>query len=483
MAAEPTPFFSTAPSPGADRLLLVGYHFPPDPVVGALRWQKLAALIAERGWGLDVLTQDPATLAARDDSRLADLPPGVRVFGVTPRRLVRDRALLALWRWYRRARPSPAGRPDGAGAGQTGGGSRPVSIVRSGLRWTPREPRDLLRAYFAWMDYARTGAWARRAANLGIALAGARRPVAAVSSGPPHFATHEAARRIARGTGAPLVLDFRDPWSFMTDQPEGTASPVWWHLAERHEGRAVAGAGLVVTSTEQHLRALQRRYPAQRDRMMVVYNGYDEEPLPRSRRGRRFTIAYAGSIYMTRDPRPLFRAVARLVASRALTVDDLGVEFMGHVQEFEGRSMESIAADEGVGSFVRVFPTRPRGEALQFQADAHVLVSLPQDSALTIPAKIFEYARFPAWVLALGGPDSASASMVRELGGDAVSYGDTDGIAAALARRYDQHAAGETPRPLAAGAPGYSRRAQGQRLLDAIAALVDQPTGKGSRRW
>jgi hypothetical protein len=474
MAAEPTPFFSTARGTGGDRLLLVGYHFPPDPAVGGLRWQKLADLIAERGWGLDVLTQDPGTLKARDDARLAELPSGVRVFGVTPRRLLVAQVEHALWSWYRAARPATPTRPDGADTGRTASAPRKVSILRTDVRWLPREPRDLVRAYFGWMDFAWSGVWAGRAAATGIALTRGRGALAVISSGPPHFATHEAARRIARRTGVPFVMDLRDPWSRMTDLPEGMASPVWWHLAERHEARAVASAALVVTNTAQHLAALQRLYPDQRDRMIAVFNGYDEEPLPTGRRGRRFTIAYAGTIYMTRDPRPLLRAVARLVADRRLSADDVGVDFMGHVQEFEGRSVQSIAAEEGVADLVRVFPPRPRRDALQFQADAHVLVSLPQDSTLTIPAKIFEYARFPAWVLALGGPESASANLVRELRGDAVSYGDPDGIAAVLARRYAQHVAGETPRPLAADAPQYSRRAQGQRLLDAIASLAER---------
>jgi hypothetical protein len=476
MAAEPTPFFASTPAASADHLVLVGYHFPPDPAVGALRWQKFSGLMAERGWGLDVITQDPATLPARDDSRLADLPPGVRVFGVTPPDLLRDRAEHALWRWYRSVRPASPRRAEGTGGGPAGGPaparSRPNMILRTAVGWVPRAPRDALRAYYAWMDFVRQGQWARRAADLGAALTRARRPLAVISSGPPHFLTHEAARRIARRAAAPLVMDFRDPWSLQADLPEEVASPLWWRLAEYHEARAVGSAALVAVNTEQHLQALQHRYPARRDRMIAVYNGYDEDPLPPARRGRRFTIAYAGSIYMTRDPRPLLRAVARLVAGRGLTVEDIGVEFMGQVQAFEGRTIESIAAEEGVASFVRVLAPRPRREALQFQADAHLLVSLPQDSVFAIPAKIFEYARFPAWVLALGRPESATSSIVREMGGDAVSYGDTDGIAAVLSRRYAQHAAGETPRPLAADAPRYSRRSQGQRLLDAIAALA-----------
>ena len=82
---EPLPFFERPPETGAPpsrRLLLLTYHFPPAQTAGALRWQKLAPFAAGRGWGLDVVTLDPAGLSSSDPSRLEELPPGTRVFGV-----------------------------------------------------------------------------------------------------------------------------------------------------------------------------------------------------------------------------------------------------------------------------------------------------------------------------------------------------------------------------------------------------------------
>jgi hypothetical protein len=266
-------------------------------------------------------------------------------------------------------------------------------------------------------------------------------------------------------------MDFRDPWSLCERLPEALASPVWWRLAAHHEARAVARASLIVANTEPLRAALMRAYPACADRVLAVLNGYDEEPLPAGRRGRRFTIAYAGSIYIDRDPRPLLRAAARLIAERVLGPDDVGIDFMGNVHVYEGLTLDALAAEEGLARYVRAFPARPRREALQFLADAHLLVSLPQDSHLAIPSKIFEYLRYPAWVLALAEPDSASALLVRDVGGDVVSARDGEGIAAVLRRRYAQHAAGETPPPLARDGH-YSRRAQAARLLDAIGALA-----------
>src|ERR1700704_4552359 len=79
----PAPWFVPPPLPSPrGRLLLATYHFPPSPAVGGLRWQKLAAVAAERGWEVDVLALDPAALDRRDDARLGDLPSGVRIYAV-----------------------------------------------------------------------------------------------------------------------------------------------------------------------------------------------------------------------------------------------------------------------------------------------------------------------------------------------------------------------------------------------------------------
>ena len=61
------------------RLLLVSYHFPPDPAVGGLRWQQLTKYFVERGWTVDVIARDLTKVAARDEARARELPPEVHV--------------------------------------------------------------------------------------------------------------------------------------------------------------------------------------------------------------------------------------------------------------------------------------------------------------------------------------------------------------------------------------------------------------------
>src|SRR5690348_13379793 len=64
------------------RLLLITTAFPPDPRSGSLRWQKLSGYVAARGWGLDVITADPADIEFPDSGLVTELPPGIRVFAV-----------------------------------------------------------------------------------------------------------------------------------------------------------------------------------------------------------------------------------------------------------------------------------------------------------------------------------------------------------------------------------------------------------------
>jgi hypothetical protein len=110
-----------------------------------------------------------------------------------------------------------------------------------------------------------------------------------------------------------------------------------------------------------------------------------------------------------------------------------------------------------------------------------MLVVLPQKTRLAIPAKVFEYARFPAWVLALAETDSATADVLRENVADIVASSDTEGIAAVIGQRFDEWRGGVRARPLTRFTH-LSRQTQARLLFDAIELLTAssrevQPTG------
>ena len=433
-----------------------------------MRWQQLAKYAVERGWELDVVTLDPASQVAPDWDALADLPARVNVYGVPQRALPLDRLvqrLIALRRrlWGR----SPA---RGAAVARVRAARRSHSISLAELRSPLHSARDVLRAFHVWRDYVQGMTWSHAAGRVARRLLRTGAYGGVVTCGPPHW-VHDAGRMLRHSRGVPLIIDMRDPWSLAPLLQEPVASPLWLFLSRRHERRAVAAATLIIANTEHSRDALQAVYPDARERIIAIMNGYDEDPLPAPNRTGCFVIAYAGSIYLDRDPQPLLRAAARVIHECGLTPDQLRLEFMG-TEAGHGTTLAQLADAEGIGDFVRVHAARPRPDAKRFLARAAMLVSFTTVSAARvadpfIPAKIFEYARYDAWLLALANPGSATAALLRDTGADVVPPQDVDAIAAVIRARYAAFAGGAQPeRPRLP--ERYSRRAQARLLFDEL---------------
>ncbi|OLD52145.1 MAG: hypothetical protein AUI63_00270 [Gemmatimonadetes bacterium 13_1_40CM_2_60_3] len=282
---------------------------------------------------------------------------------------------------------------------------------------------------------------------------------------------HEGARLLSLATGLPLVIDFRDPWQLTVRLPEAIAHPVWLRLAVRYERRVVQRASLAIVNTDPCRVAMQAVYPDAHDRILTVMNGYDEDPLPPSSPERRFRVAYAGSILLDRSPRTLFRAAAQVVRELRLTPEDFSIEFLGDVVSHDGLTIDLLAEQEGLRGFVRVLPTRHRREALEFLGRASLLVSLPQDTHLAIPSKIFEYLRFDAPILALAEKGSATELVLHETRARVLPPADVLGIANVIAACYKDRCAGRRPSG-AVNDDRLSRRVQAQKLFAAIEELV-----------
>lgn len=466
-----TPFYAhdDAGSQKDRRLLLISFHFPPDTAVGARRWEKLAHFAVERGWGLDVVMQRVAGQPT-SSARMQALPRGVRVFAVPLRELALERMEQLVWQTIK---GSGQDRVDGnvAPAVTTAKPAPTTSIARPDVRWALHTPRGVLRAYWSWLDYASMGAWARDAARAGkeIFIPGVHRAV--ITSGPP-FMVHDAGRRIAMGTNAPFVMDMRDPWRHVERLSEKTASPLWPRIAALHEGRAVRQASLIVANTERAREQLAATYPSRADDIITVTNGADDDPLPPPRRGARFVIAHAGTVYLDRDPRALFEAASRVIRELALSPDEFGLSFIGDLEAVGGFPIHEVARQEGISDYVQTGPLLPQSAALDFMAGATMLVTMSGTNMAAVPAKTFECARFPAWLLALSAPGSATEVLLRGTGADVVAPSDVDGIAAVIRRHYREHRDGVIPAP-AGAAPRFSRRHQADILFDALVARLN----------
>jgi hypothetical protein len=261
-------------------------------------------------------------------------------------------------------------------------------------------------------------------------------------------------------------MDTRDPWRFIERIPEAIASPVWLGVSRFFEERCVREAALVITNTEPAAELLRRTYPGAGP-FLAVRNGSDRVRAVSGTREGPFTIVFAGSIYLDRDPRPLFEAASRLVRERELTPEDFRIVLVGNVAEYEGRPVRNLAETAGVAEYVELRAAVPRDELVGILEEASLLVSLPQDSDLAIPSKIYEYAEYPAWLLAISKPDSATGRLLSDTEADLVVPHSAEAIYEALAARYQEYEAGRRPRPLAVD-PRFQRSTQAAILLHAL---------------
>ena len=136
----------------------------------------------------------------------------------------------------------------------------------------------------------------------------------------------------------------------------------------------------------------------------------------------------------------------------------------------EGVPLTTIAREEGLGAYFRSHGFRPRREAFELLSNATLLVSLPLRTEVTLPAKLFEYTRFDAWLLALAESGSATAHLLADTGADVVRPDDVDAIESAIANRLAEFRAGV--RPVALNRDGrFDRATQSARLFDALEEL------------
>jgi glycosyltransferase involved in cell wall biosynthesis/peptidoglycan/xylan/chitin deacetylase (PgdA/CDA1 family) len=388
------------------RLVVVSYHFPPDPAIGSLRWSGLTKYLAPLGWRSWVVTAAPAVRASVQ-----------QLVGVTVESRPRRRTLNDFYLYLRhRGRPPLAagGGDSGAGAGASGNGRGAAGWLGS-LR---AEGGVLL----ALPDEAR--GWILRAAVATRALIRRLRPSAVVSSGPPHSA-HLAAWLATRFTGTPWFVDLRDPWAGpITDAWRG--GPFYRsHLARGViawlERLVITSAAGIVCNTREFAQALAQRYP--RVRIEWVPNAVDRELLPVVTEGPfpGLGIVHTGTIYGGRDLGPLLRGL-RAFLDRHPEAAQAGTRLRvaGHIEPPHHQSVKQQITTLGLEACVDLLGMVPREEALRLVGRSRLAVVLAQHQEYQVPAKLYELVAMGIPTVVIASPESAAQSEARRLGAAAV---------------------------------------------------------------
>ena len=287
----------------------------------------------------------------------------------------------------------------------------------------------------------------------------------------PIPSAHYLASRLQRLTGAPWVLDFRDPMA-QDDYPE---DPVRRRRLHQLERRFVDAANSILVTTPGTQRTYRERYSSfDPERIHLVPNGFDEalfggDRSAAGKAGDRLTILHSGSLYKDeRDPTQLFAALARVVAEQPEARRKMRFVFRGtrYADYFEG-----LARDHGVADIVEFPPAIDYQAAVDEMLAADGLLILQASNCNEqIPAKVYEYLRTGLPIIGLADPVGDTARLLSSCGLDSIAkLDDADAIVPLLTRFVAGNLDGFTASD-AVDLEAFSRR----RIASAVADILDE---------
>lgn len=441
------------------KILIVSWYFPPCNTMGALRVGKFAKYLVGEGHEVRIV-------CAKDQPYAMDHPvevPGDIIYYSRWRDvnwLPAKVQSLRVWLQNRRHGDggddaSSSGPPDAISPSAPGFLRRVLNVYRH----LTNIPDGTIGWLFPALQAARsaTNEWS---------------PDVVFASAPP-FTTLIAGRIIARRTGAPLVLEYRDRW---IEDPYGDEDPKirQWLDRKIEEWCARPSVG-IVTVSEPWARDYRTRWDKP---VTVAYNGFDPDdvaPLDDVAidTGDKLTVLYTGIIYPERrDPTPLLRALTLLGQDR----EKISVKFYGSNVD----QLAAAVAESGQQDIVSLNPGVPFTEALKMQREADVLLLLQWNDALeagNVPGKLFEYLAARRPVLGIGYEGGVPARVLKERGAGRV-LNDPQEIAAYLKQLLDAKVRdGVVPLLPESGKEGLSRPEQYCEILALLrtVAATDNP--------
>lgn len=356
------------------KALIVSYNFPPVGGAGVQRPVKFVKYLRSFGWEPIVLSVSNPSVPVLDDSLLKDIPEGVKVY--------RARTLEPNYALKSRLSRAPAG-PLAASAALLKKSLSRFLLPDMQILWWPALLLQLFRILLR------------------------DRPGLVFVSAPP-FSSFVPAVFAASLFGVPVVLDYRDEWSFSRQNWENSVKT---GLARRLdtllEGYALAKCRAFVTANQSYIDSIQRTYPGlAKHKGHAITNGYDEDDLSGlkavSRRGEKIRITYAGTVWNATSLNTFIAALEMLFdADRSgNTAGRLLIDIYGRIVDEERHHLDASKCFQAIGIHGYLEHKNILRELLNSDVLLLTLNDLPGADRI-ITGKAFEYMATGKHILAI----------------------------------------------------------------------------------
>jgi glycosyltransferase involved in cell wall biosynthesis len=288
-----------------------------------------------------------------------------------------------------------------------------VTSPRLGIGWqVERAVRKLLFPGVAGFQWSRLACQAASA----FLLSQQKAEITIYSTFPP-LGAHLAALLLARRERLKWIADFRDPLSINPGHLGLTKFQQKVHLWL--EKIILKRADIVIVNTDALAEQWKNAYPNHRDRIHVIWNGFDpadriEQTALPQRTYRLFS--HLGALYEGRNISPLLESISRLIDSGRLMGDRLRIRLVGSISKdcIPGAEFLARAKDQG---WLEIIPDQvPHHEARRMALESDGLLLVQPHTAALVPGKLFEYLRLRRPILAFILPDTPIERILKQSG-------------------------------------------------------------------
>jgi glycosyltransferase involved in cell wall biosynthesis len=358
------------------KVLIVTYVFPPAVAVGMYRILKFCKFLIPLGIQPIVLTPEYPNTMARDNSILSLIPEGVKVIRTDT--LEPFRIKKAPEKQEETIKIEIKNEPAPTKPAKTG--------IFSSVKKRIRQCLSIPDSGYFWIWYGFSpGVNIVKRENIDVIL----------SSSPPH-STHVLASRIARKTGRPHIVDFRDLWTQNTGYEELNLPTFLKRRDRNFELKVLRNARAVTVNTATFRRQLlENNQFLNNEQIEVVTNGVDPEDfrglLADAKPNDKFTMLYTGSLYgRHRNPEFFFKAIRGWMDNKHGIESQIKIVFIGNWTPDFYDLIDTYKLSE----VVERKGWMPQNDALKATFETDLLLLFQGfDPALSaaIPRKLFEY--------------------------------------------------------------------------------------------
>jgi hypothetical protein len=185
------------------------------------------------------------------------------------------------------------------------------------------------------------------------------------------------------------------------------------------EKRFIRDSRVVIANTDSAAERLKRIFPRWRDKVHLIWNGFDPEdrvrPEPLASSSRKL-MSHVGELYGGRDPKPLLESIARLIDRGTLAPEAIRLQLIGPSSSECVPPPEFLQKARTLGWLELITDHLPQDQARQITASSGATLLIQPWSTVQVPGKLFEYIQIGRPVLAYVPRDSPSERILERSG-------------------------------------------------------------------